>query len=199
METKISFFLDQKNNKQILITIPDIFSKVNLFYEPTERLHQFDEATVYFQNKINQLEINKDVLDHILFTLNGALQRAISNQLLLPNSIKIGQVGYAMNVIFNSPDIFNEELKKYIIWCSLSNIFTLIYNANDKIYLEIAPFYPWTFSEPKDAEITFDEFMKSYKPYAVEEISHATALQWLETSTEYLKHIGFKPYIKKEQ
>ena len=78
-------------------------------------------------------------------------------------------------------------------------ISTLIYNADNKIYLEIVPTYPWVYVGPKpgDNYVTFDEFMNTYKPYAVEIIPYTTALQWLNKSKEYLKLIGCESYNPK--
>jgi len=193
MKTIIDFTLNV--NIKITIIIPEVSSKFNYYYEPTEKLNQFDEATVYFINSANKLELYKDVLDDALFSLNGSLRKAVSNTLLLPKTIAVGTAGYVFNNMLNG--VIDIELEHLWVW-SMRGISTLIYTINNTIYLEIVPIYPWTFSEPGgDNYISFDEFMKNYKPYVVEIIPHETALQWIKTSEEYLKIIGCIPYLKK--
>ena len=193
MTTHIDFILNQ--NKKISITVPDISSKFTYFYESTENLHKFDEATVYFFSENNRIEIEKETLDDILFSLNGTLREALSNKLSLPKTIKAGLVGYAFNFSLKDLTYF---LDKCWVW-GPRGISTLIYNADNKIYLEIVPTYPWVYVGPKpgDNYVTFDEFMNTYKPYAVEIIPYTTALQWLNKSKEYLKLIGCEPYNPK--
>ena len=80
--------------------------------------------------------------------------------------------------------------ERYLVWSTSCkyNISTWLYIKNEKIILEITPDYPWTFVDPKSGEnyITYDEFIKNYKPYVIREISREIAQQWLDKTAELI-------------
>lgn len=193
MKTCIGFILDK--NKKISILVPDVSTKINYFYKPTEHLHKFDEATAIFINENNNFQIKKDTLDEILLTLNGTLKNVLLKNKCLPDIIQAGNAGYVLNNILN--DLGPNILSPFWVWSS-KHIQTLIYKSNNTIYLEIVPTYPWVYEEPKpgDKYISFDEFMKTYKPYAVEIISPETAQIWLNKCQEILDLIDCKWELK---
>ncbi len=175
-------------HSSINILIPDLKDKFNYYYEPTEQLHVFDEVTVLLKEENREVILFKDICREAIAKLKGDLKIALNNELLLPDFIKIGEVGLHYNI-----DSYNEKPESidysyFWLW-STRGTQTWLYNQNNKIYLEIIPSYPWIFVEPKESDdyITFDEFMKTYQPIAVEEIDHATAQKWLEQCNEILE------------
>lgn len=60
---------------------------------------------------------------------------------------------------------------------------TWLYHDKQKILLEVTPLYKWSFI-PDDLDdpdfITYDEFMKNYKPLIHRVIPHQIAVQWLD-------------------
>jgi hypothetical protein len=192
--TQFDFVLDKE--KRISITVPDVASKFNYYYEPTEKLHQFDEATVTFISKAKSKEIYEDMIDEILFRFYGTLNRVLYNKIVTPSMVKPGNMGYLLNTL---PDEeWDDELSIFWVWSSPKDIQTFIYKINDIIYLEIAPTYPWHYIEPKpgDNYIPFEEFMKSYKPYAVEVIPQPIALEWMNKCEEIIKLIGVESLLR---
>ncbi len=191
MNTEFNFIINE--NKKIIITIPDVKTKYNYFFKPTKRLHRCDEATAYFIEKNHEkLEIKKHTLDDVVLNLYGKLKSIIDdNNLKLPKNCETGTVGYELNnmLMYHNNDFFSQ----FWTWSSISSkADTLIYQADNKIYIEIVPSYPWLFSEPEldnPEYITFEEFMKNYKPYVVETISRETAKEWLQQCEEILKII----------
>ena len=59
----INFVLDK--DKKITIQIPDLPNKVNYYYEPTEKIHKFDEGTVSFVDKDFNIETTTNSLDAV--------------------------------------------------------------------------------------------------------------------------------------
>ena len=187
MMTQIDFQIDKE--KKIIVTVPNLEKKITYFYPSTENLHKFDEATLYYINNNYSLEICKDTLDEVILSLHGALKYALSNIKSLPSNIEAGTAGYALNHMLNNIAI--DDLKPFWVWSSKEHVQTLIYSSNNTIYLEIIPTYPWVYNEPKpgDRYISFEEFMKTYKPYAVEQISHEIAQIWLDECEKALRTI----------
>ena len=66
-----------------------------------------------------------------------------------------------------------------------------MYNFDEKIYMEIVPMYPWSFDEPADNwnYVSFDEFMKNYKPYVFEIIDRKIAMQWQKQCEDILTSV----------
>jgi len=188
MITEINFILNEE--KKIVVKIPDIKSKFNYYYEPSEKLHKFDEVTVFFVTKDCEIEIFKDSLDDFIVPFYRLLKKAIANNLELPREIEEGKAGEMLNDYLNERSTL--DLKPFWLCSSLKNNDTLLYTKNNKIYMEVTPLYPWTFIEPKseDNYISFDEFMKSYKPDAVEPILHVIACEWLAQCLEIINLTG---------
>jgi len=68
---------------------------------------------------------------------------------------------------------------------------TWLYNKSGKIILEISPSYKWHYRDPEPNEqaISYEEFMQSYKPLVITEISKETAGKWLIKTRELLNTI----------
>jgi len=188
MKTEFNFVLDNKT--KILISIPDLQLKFNYYYEPTEKLHKFDEAKVCFVSKQNEILLCQDILDHIIQTMHVRLKKASTNNLLLPERLKAGYVGAELNKMLNG--ISDLNLNPFWMWSALGEVQTLLYNYDNKIYLEIVPTFPDSFDDNSDKPLSelFKEFMKTYKPYFVTEIPIETAQQWLEQSEQIIQMIN---------
>jgi|GEM_PF-2076987 hypothetical protein len=198
MSTKFDFIID-RNNK-ITVTVPDIPSKINYYYEPTEKLNQFDEATVYFNinghkenaPSKNKIILKQDTIDYTIFRFYELLQEAVSNHLALANNtIMPGNLGAELNKMLNRTSKF--DIRPFWVWSCLNNTDTLLYNYNNKIFLEIVPTCPDLFTN-KATQIVdklFKRFMKTYKPYFVAQISHKKAQAWLKQCEEILIAMGY--------
>jgi len=171
----------------ISIQIPDMPKKFNYYYEPTTEIHQFDEATTFFIKKNKKLELAKDVLQEAILPFNFLLKKALIRELYLPTEIKPGEVGKELNKSYNERPY--AEVSSFLLWETVKHVSTLLYNFNDLIYLEIAPTYKWSYLELKKNEkyITFDEFLKTYKPYYVEIIPHDVAFVWQKQCEDIIK------------
>lgn len=188
----ITFDFPISKTKILKISIPDLPEKFNYYYEPTEKLHEFDEATVTFIDQDSCLEINKDMLTQIVTVLHGTLKLLLANNLQIPKQVSPGSLGILLNNKINR--VTRADLSNFWMWSSENNNGTLMYNSNDKIYMEIVPLYPWTFVDPNpgDSYISFDDFMKQYKYYAFEPISKETAIEWHNQCEKILTMIGIK-------
>lgn len=179
------FKIDIFNSIKILI--PNFKDKFNYYYQPTKKLHMFDEVTVVFEEKGKQINLIVDNVNIILHKFKEGLECTLNNQILLPDNIKIGELGKYFNIYTDNEEFNKINYSLFWLWSGI-DVQTWLYNKNNKIYLEISPTYPWLFSDETEEEgyITFDEFMKTYKPITVEEINHATARQWLDQCNDIL-------------
>jgi hypothetical protein len=189
--TVFDFILD--STRKISITVPDIPDKYNYFYEPTEKLHRFDEGYARFISKDFCMELKIEIIHEIVCILEGSLKKALNGQLSLPNGVRKGEVGYALNhmlyITFNSDEAKKDRISPFWIWSGPNCVQTLMYNVKDVIYLELAPIYPWISIEQKKpdhmAYVSFHEFMKNYKPLFVEVIPRDVAIRW-HKQTEHI-------------
>lgn len=184
--TKFDFVIG--SGAQLQLSVPDIPEKINYYYKPTAQLHQFDEGTVRFMRNAIDLVLVRDIIGEIIVPLCIGIEAALSNTLPMPREAHAGMVGVALNELLEDDE--RDEPTPYWILSNPHQVATLLYNADDEVFLEIAPLYPWLFSERDDATITFDEFIASYKPYAVERVSRPVLEQWHDQCAMIISQLG---------
>lgn len=183
------------SNKSIDVVIPPVKDKFNYYFKPTNKLHKFDEIIVVLHKENQEIIIGSDMAKIIVNTPKQVFEYALENGLPLPDNITVGRLGYYYNNYLYKENEEEDFLDfSYGSLWSGKNIQTWMYTSNNKIYLEVAPVYPWIWDEPGTVTdpnyITFDEFMKTYKPIAVEEIDRTTVQKWIEQCDEILDTIA---------
>ncbi len=106
----------------------------------------------------------------------------------------VTRLNEGQNLVENEKDL----VSSYQVWSSsLHNYSTWLYTNNKKIYFEVTPDYPWHYIEPKlsDPFISYEEFMKTYRPLVLEEISRTVAEQWLVKTQELLEIIHKNSFL----
>jgi hypothetical protein len=184
--------------KYIEIYFPEIENKFNYYYQPTEKLHKFDEVSITFYYDENEILLYRNILEDGMLRISDRLLEADQELIELPTEIQVGQMVYALNESGkdeNSNCFKTVEFHKFWVW-SVADIMhgaeTFMYTRNGQLYLEIGKIYPWLYDEPDLSDsnfMSYDEFMKNYKPIAVEKISKKTAQQWLEQCNRLIKQI----------
>lgn len=164
--------------------------KINYYYEPTEALHKFDEVTACFINKDDEVELIQDVLNEVLGSFFVALKNALSNSVPPLKDMRPGDVGVLSNYAFH--DAYTGYASSVNVWC-VKHVETFIYSLNNKIYLEIAPLYPWHNQDPAEGDnfISFLDYMRDYKSLFVAEVPRDVAQQWLQQSEKILKQVDW--------
>ena len=119
----------------------------------------------------------------------------------LPDRVTAGNVGYYMNMYREHRTHNLEIVNQFRIWWSKQDIQTLLYNANNRIYLEIVPIYPWHLEIPKtdDEYEPFDAFMQRYAPYVVTEVPRENVIAWRDKCYNLLKDIIGESRIPSQQ
>jgi hypothetical protein len=67
-----------------------------------------------------------------------------------------------------------------------------MYTRKGTLYLEIGPLYPWLFADPEPTNpdyITYEEFIKDYKPLAILIITPAMQTEWKKQCIKFLESI----------
>lgn len=192
MKILINFPISE--SQQICIAINEE-NKTNLYGYKTDGLHIFDEIEAKYIHNNKSIILIHDSAQYVIETFCNSLEMILKNELMLDPSLVPGKVGYFFSKekadncdeIKNAKNIFSQ----YWVWSSLDNVQTWLYNANDKIYLEISPTYPWLFSDPEEAEnyISFDEYMSSYNPIALVELEKSLVLSWINECHRLLQKI----------
>lgn len=169
-------------DEYIEIQAPILENKFNYYYKPSSKLHKYDEVIAFLNDTYGQqIVLVQDMLDLVLEQLKGQLKNAVDNKLVLPSIINIGELGLNYNIEMHKEDDEFFNYANYSIW-SYKTLQTWIYTKNDNIYLEVAPSYPWLYVEPEEGEnyISFDVFIKTYKPILVTELDQFLVKKWIQ-------------------
>ena len=185
---KIDFILSNKERFEIIV--PNVDQKFTYYYEPTENLHRHDEVKMFFISEEFRWELGEDQLGPMLSQFKFVLDQALNQELSL-NYINHKNFGIAVNNWYYY--IINEDYGKYLIHSTTQPLQAALYNFAGKIFLEIFPLYPWTYRDPELSEqyYSYDEFIKNYKPYIVQEIPVNVAQQWQLQCKELLISINY--------
>jgi len=168
----------------IEILIPDTEDKFNYYYEPNNALHMFDEVTVILKKGNAEITLEIDHINEIVQSLRKSLQLTLANECQLPEQITLGELGICYNKNVSARTHNQIDYHRFWLFSLPKGPQTWLYSQDKKIYLEIVPSYPWLYSDleeeqKKEGFIPFDEFMKTYKPIFVGEISQETAQHWI--------------------
>ena len=162
-----------------------------------------DEIKIIFHND------DKDVLlfenDSLLYGINllvDLLQDAIHKKLILHESIK-KDLGFLWNEYLQDKTKYNFVKIKceppgpymwigtnHLLWeGGINELDTWLYNKSDAIVFEITPVYKWHFVDPEKDEIfiSYEKFIKNYKPIFITTIPLQVAKKWLIKAENLLK------------
>ncbi|MGB8467874.1 MAG: hypothetical protein WCE21_02630 [Candidatus Babeliales bacterium] len=181
-------------NKYIEIYFPDFENKFNYYYQPTQELHAFDEVMALYRSNTIAINIYKDAFGPALLNLFNVLTKAYDNLIRLPIDIDLGKMTYAFNESIQHAIYRDIDFNNFLLWSTPVGPETFMYTHNTILYLEIGDSYPWLFKNPEYENatyITYEKYMSTYKPIAVEIISPATAMQWLQQCEIILKQINY--------
>ena len=193
MKTLIAFRISESQQIRIAINEQD---KINIYGYETNGLHVFDEVEAEYIHNNKVIILASDIAQYVIETFCTSLEMALKNELPLDSSLVVGKVGYFFSKKkYMTADESDESEKKdgifsqYWVWSSSKNIQMWLYNVDNKIYLEISPTYPWLFSDPDEDEsyISFDEYMKSYKPIIITELQEILVQAWIDQCHDLLQ------------
>jgi hypothetical protein len=177
-----------------------------------EQLSCYCQIPIFFVSG-GQYWLSNDALPDGVRYLHKLLSRALDNKLQLHDSIKKG-IGYLDNVRIDyeyhqfdededkdwepCPELAYELQDGYPCWVGFrynflacSDFATWIYNdKNGTIVLEITPQYPhFDAKDTSKVRISYDGWLKEYKPLFVRIISPDIARQWLQQADQVIGHI----------
>jgi hypothetical protein len=192
MKSLITFQISELQSIRIVI---DEQNKKNIYGYKAKGLHVFDEVVVEYVHGNYVLVLAKDSVQQIITVFFSILKEVFKNKLQLGMSLEVGKVGsvfsWAMYTRSDGLRKENDIFSDYWVWSSSDSIQTWLYNVNNKIYLEISKTYPWIFSDPEEGEsyISFDEYMGSYYPELVVELSEPLVRTWIDQCHKILQSI----------
>jgi len=185
-------------NHIIRVYIPEIDKKKNLYYTPSDKLHEFDEVIVTYEYLDKNVILSIDIIREVLLKMTTMLEQSLQDKLVLPNKIKKGELGKSWNIDtysllknkieeYEKDDVFEQH------WLySYKQIQTWIYNCDSEICVEVSPSYEWFFKESGEHvdHLDFEAFLVSYKPLAFFCIDKKTAAGWKKQCDSLVKNIG---------
>jgi hypothetical protein len=172
----------------LAIIVPPVHLKSTWYFEPSEKLNRFDEVNVVYENSgACTFLFEEEEMQEVIVRLMLAMQHVFQKSRQLSPAIQCGNLGYYFNqTIFDEGYTFDFS---HYWWFSTRYIQTWLYTIDSKIYIEISPSYPWANIElPKNFEqfpknfVSYEEFMKNYRPIAVVSISPHIAQTWVDQS-----------------
>lgn len=195
----IIFKIDETN--AIIFELPQSLNKA----------FRYDEICVFLnQNNQNKNILYQDFLIAGLRDFERGLSDAISGKLNRDN--EENDLGYLWNEKLNGkklPMTMDAEGNKFwvgqqfILFDSPEPSTTWLFEKDKKFWIEITPVYPWHHTDPKeDGEpILYEEFMQTYKPIALFEVSRETLEEWLKRVQELLKIVeaNDSKYLTKQE
>ncbi|MBI2774575.1 hypothetical protein HYX58_01070 [Candidatus Dependentiae bacterium] len=191
----LNFEISKENRIEVFFS--DEINKFNYFYEPSEKLHVFDEVNIalYMQNK--QIILAEDPLRDGVESLYNQLIRAKQGLISLPKGINIGTLSYHINEsTYLSEQVGGKRLinsMNFSVWSlPAGKAQTYMYTSQNKLYLEIGVFYRWHYIERTDADIDYipyEDFIKNYKPILVDEVTNEMASNWMQQCESLLKQL----------
>lgn len=166
---------------------------------PINDAFRYDEIQVLLcTNNLKEFVLYQDFIIEALRAFKRVLERALNNKLQLHSSIT-KNIGFVWNEYLHDDEV-SMELdamgnsfwvgQKHLIWnVRSSDAATWLYEKDGKFWFEVTLDYRWHFSDPKEDEefISYEEFMRNYKPIALFEVSRETLEEWLKRVHELLK------------
>lgn len=176
------------------IEVPDFSKKLNPYYEPTPKLHKFDEVSVSLTIDNASHLVMHDIIQVIVCPLYHFLKRSMAHKIPLPSSVTPGTLGslynrnyydnYWKNNTGKSSAII--DYKQFWLWSAHNLMQSWMYNHNNKIYLEIGEAYSLL---PQKNDKAFEEHMSQYKPLLFVEIPQNIAEEWLQKCEKIMHDI----------
>lgn len=131
---------------------------------------------------------------------HGVLENALSGKFPLPPILENPGYGFNEWLQGRTKEGTMELLEgrphwsghKFSPWCTPGNvkpeISTWLYDKDGKIIFELTPIYPWEDDDNDNEDfISYEEWIKDYKPLFVAEISRSIALEWLKKTEELIE------------
>ncbi|HSC25172.1 MAG TPA: hypothetical protein VLB80_03095 [Candidatus Babeliales bacterium] len=186
---KYNIIFTLNTTEKIIIHLEESLENVDCCYRT--------DITLLQENQYYLLSI--DPIHYSITRFHNFLNKALYNELYLHKSLT-NDIGYLCNEYYqNTTGFVTEELiggstwvgYKYHLWEAASKdvrLVTWLYNKPDgSIIIEITPCYPYLYCEPTEEPnyISYNEWIKTYKPYLIREIPHAIAQEWLKQA-EYI-------------
>lgn len=185
-------------NNNVIFKIDD-HERIVIELNSIEQVFYYDEVQIKWFGSQSFL-LTDDCLLYLVRQFKGMLLWALNNELQLDESIQ-ENLGYMWNRLLHGDSGFKYKDEfwvglNYSLWETPGNVnpvlTTWIYNdIKGNIILEIAPDYRWHHMDPKPGEkfISYEEFMKNYKPYIVRIIPKNVATRWLAQAEHLLQTI----------
>lgn len=183
-------------------------SELRLILELTESLECVDccyRGNIILSQGCRKISLSNDSIRYDMERLSAILKKALSKDLQLDTSIS-EDIGYLCNEYYQNKEGFvlydfidggsDWVGYRYHLWESCKNkirYMTWIYNdKNGTIIFEVTPCYPYLFCDPAEEPdyVSYDQWIKDYKPYLVKTISTEVAQQWLEQANSIVEQIG---------
>jgi hypothetical protein len=159
-------------------------------------------APVIYKDRNKKIVLRQDSIYNSMDILSYSLKKALNNKSSLHISIKdVGflynqyraqiwgiKVKEAMSLVYEKHEKTSEWVGTAFYLWSKNNVASWMYNDKaGSIIFELTPLYPYIYCDPrKDPHyIPYQEWIKSYKPYLIRELSHETARKWL-SQAEYI-------------
>jgi hypothetical protein len=176
--------------------------------KPIEQLYCYCETPIVFKLPGCDFLLSVDDIYENMLIFHKLLSQALCDEAPLHESIQ-SDIGYVYNSYMRhtySTKPVNDETPictlvyvkrdaieswvgyNYNLWCHDCKA-SWLYNAADgSIVFEVTPVYPFDTEDDKNG-ISYEEWIKTYKPYLVRTIPRDVAEQWLMQANDILEQI----------
>ena len=154
----------------------------------TECLYYDSWTTVFFIDNEDTKLLAYSTLYEKLYDFAFFLKKSLYQEKIVDEQ-SVPDIGFLFNEMHYKKSMLHEkialnELYDHVLWSSVvaqQNIQTWLYrNTNEEIMLFLAPVYPFFFNKPYKKNPSYQEWIKTYKPFGRYIISQDSAQQWLQ-------------------
>ncbi|MBC1805819.1 hypothetical protein HCJ40_02135 [Listeria sp. FSL L7-0993] len=158
-------------------------------------IYRYDEIKIVLNCHLGSYTLySDDFIIEAIRTLQNLLEKALNNELEVPDSLSELEIGKLSND--NYQDILIYEGKhwggeKYNVW-NTNGFETWLYNKMEEIYIQVTPLYKWHFNEPENMNnfSSYSQFVRDYEIIYKAEIETDIAIQWLNKCKEIIRIIS---------
>ena len=179
MQLDVHIVIDAQN--EINILVPDLPHKETYCRAPSTTLHHCDKALTRYIGSTSCLDLSREDVCNTLYNLYKQLVKSLYIK-TIPKNASAGSVGKELSKILADDHADTSDIFDCLVWDHCIPIATLLYSTGNKIYIEIAPLYPWALRSVKTHEkhtyYPREVHLQQYTPYVWKEISRKQAISW---------------------
>ncbi|MBO0469687.1 hypothetical protein JZO66_03950 [Enterococcus sp. DIV0242_7C1] len=170
-----------------------------IFTKTEEKVYAYNEVIVKYIDNNNEYLLFKDFAIETFRILVNQFENALKNEIIVSKKNFQKGIGYEWVIYSHEVAEGNFDIEnltdKFSLWSTPARegYASWLYNSDEKICLEVSPYYLWDYDELKENESfqSFEDFIIMYSKIDCIEIARETAIQILDDGKHILNSIVY--------